>query len=146
MLTELYRKHVPSAMGVVRGYSGGAFLEGNAFEADAAPFVCFTTSANKAEKILPETLKAIDACGKRPLFISMHLTNTQGDVATGEPAATATPTAAAAETPRRSRAAAPPSEVRGNERPEPNMERLAKENPAEYLRVRNKQRADARER
>ncbi len=77
-------------------------------------------------------------------------TNTQGDVAAGEPGATATPTAAAAgagaEATRRPRAAAPPSEVRGSERPEPNMERLAKENPGEYARVRNKQRAAARER
>lgn len=81
-LAELYRKHVPSAVGVVRGYSGGAFLEGNSFEADAAPFVCFTTGTNAAEKILPETLKAIEACDKRPLFVSVHLTNTQGDVNT----------------------------------------------------------------
>ena len=79
-LTELYRKHAPSAMGVVRGYSGGAFLEGNSFEPDAAPFVCFTTGTNAAEKILPETLKAIEACDQRPLFVSVHLTNTQGDV------------------------------------------------------------------
>jgi len=79
-LVELYRKHAPSAMGVVRGYSGGAFLEGNSFEPDAAPFVCFTTGTNAAEKILPETLKAIEACDQRPLFVSVHLTNTQGDV------------------------------------------------------------------
>ena len=71
--------------------------------------------------------------------------NTQDDAAAGSQADADTSTAAGAGATRRPRAATPPSEVRGNERPEPNLDKLSKDNPAEYARVRNKQRAAARE-
>ena len=80
MLVDLYHEHMPSARGVLRGYSGGAFLEGSTVDAEQAPFVCCTISAGKAEEILPKIQETIDSTDMRPLFISMHLNNATGPV------------------------------------------------------------------
>jgi len=80
MLVDLYHEHMPSARGVLRGYAGGAFLEGNTVDAKQAPFVCSTLPAGKAEDILPKLQETIDSADMRPLFISMHLNNATGPV------------------------------------------------------------------
>jgi len=79
-LVDLYHEHMPSARGLLRGYAGGAFLEGNTVDAEQAPFVCSTLPAGKAEEILPKIRETIDSTDMRPLFVSVHLNNATGPV------------------------------------------------------------------
>lgn len=79
-LVDAYRQHVPAAQGVYRGYGGQGLLEQHSVEPGQTPFVCFTGKASKAEEILAVVQEATGSVPHRPLFISLHLTNTQGSV------------------------------------------------------------------
>ena len=79
-LAASYRRNVPSAEGVVYSYGGGGLVERHSVECGKAPFVCFTTNTGSSEDILEKTQEAIASADNRPLFVSMHLTNTRGPV------------------------------------------------------------------
>ena len=68
-----YRKHVPSAKGIVRGYGGGGLLAEHAIQPGKTPVVCATLIVDQKKDILAEIGGAIEQVDHRPCFILAHV-------------------------------------------------------------------------
>jgi len=76
-IVEDYRKHVPSAKGILRAYGGGGLMLEHSIETGQTPVVCTTAHLGKGHDMHKEIEKIIAKVDHRPLFISIHTgTNT----------------------------------------------------------------------
>ena len=73
-IAELYRKHVPSAKGVIRHYGGGGLLETHSLPPGKTPYVCATALSGRHGGDFACVDKALDSESFRPLFLLIHHT------------------------------------------------------------------------
>jgi hypothetical protein len=67
-----YRKHIPSAKGLMRSYGGEGLFHEHAIEAGQVPFVSATVHLTKKQDFAAELEKIAATVPHRPLFISVH--------------------------------------------------------------------------